>query len=69
MLELANEQMIYRVAAGGAGDAAAAGGAGEQSLVVVLSLADGEVRPRSRAPGTGWLARRRWTKRAARTRR
>jgi cyclomaltodextrinase / maltogenic alpha-amylase / neopullulanase len=56
MLHLANEQMIYRVAAGGA-----AGDPGEQSLVVVLSLADQEVRAdvpgaRENLAGPGTLA-------------
>ena len=56
MLHLANEQMIYRVAAGGA-----AGDPGGQSLVVVLSLADQEVRAdvpgaRENLAGPGTLA-------------
>ena len=62
MLHLANEQMIYRVATGGAGE-----NPGEQSLVVALSLADQKIRAgvpgaseslAARHPGRGGRPRR-----------
>jgi len=55
MLQLANERMIYRVAAG------------EESLMVALSLADEEVRAEVPGPGRSSSARGRWPEPGDRT--